>query len=803
MLETITQDELEPEESGEIVEIDHPIHGVFELDVPVGMSDEEIIFEVNNLDLDLALGVPKDGGVGTTDLTFITAHENAASAGLRDGKWYKFNNAAGNNEVNIGAGSVKLTADELARGTMSIGGKEVDFTGGITSEQSDELTKERIASAESIALASLVKVGMNLDKDKVTALTSLIYNVGAGAWAESRAKKFLEAGNIEDFMHEAFSEESGWVHIAGKKSKGLIRRRAAEAERFGHTQVAAEESSPIKDMIVNALEAINPISSAKAGEFKGSVEQDFETQGPRFPSPTRKPEMPTQGADLGPEALRGITPGIKPEITAPPTEGKPTEDEQDLWGILTSTPVRAAITDQIHKFTKFIPGARVIESKDLPQEQISFASEVVAKKIKSGKFTIKYDFDKAGARDVGHGSNVGIPDLRGPAQNLKFFLGAVNIVRHGQRVYLADEYDYNWKLDLRDQSYYEKIGDIFQQYQRFNKGEVGAFSVVDAILERFQSKPGEGMSVRLDMGSAEELGLSEEEFNKIPTLSSYEDAGKRDKRIYKENIGWRPSTTTTVAEGQDNLQGGAGDDTLGTVAEVANTVGEFIGPGADVRDLTNALVRISEGAINLDLSEAGYGVVEALTAALGIAIPGSQKIKAAGQSVGKLLDDAIEGISVESFPKAITKWWRDGETVELFHGTNIKNIKKIKEKGIQPDKDGFSYVSPDPDTGFGYSVMEGGERQFGKVQKTANPEDRVLLRLKVPTKEVNKLFPLAKQSSNRSKALLYGAKAKKDFIAAGGKNTDKGYEGSSRYALTELRHEGTIPPEYIEGVSVK
>ena len=169
---------------------------------------------------------------------------------------------------------------------------------------------------------------------------------------------------------------------------------------------------------------------------------------------------------------------------------------------------------------------------------MNFVANEASKKIKQGNFSFQYDFDKVGAKDVGHSTSTGIPDLRKPEKTFKFFLGAAEIVRHGSKVYIADEYDYNYNLDLRDQGIFDKIGGIFQQYQRFAKGEVGAFAVVDSILERFQSKPGEGMSVRLELGTAESMGLTAEEFDKISTLDSYEE---KNKTINPRNKGWRPT----------------------------------------------------------------------------------------------------------------------------------------------------------------------------------------------------------------------------------------------------------------------
>ena len=103
---------------------------------------------------------------------------------------------------------------------------------------------------------------MHTDTSKVQALTSLIYNVGSGNWAESDAKKALESGNIEDFMHEAFSAEEGFVNANGKVSKGLIRRRADEARLFAENTEGQSDS--FVAMIGDVLSKLSPISTAQA-----------------------------------------------------------------------------------------------------------------------------------------------------------------------------------------------------------------------------------------------------------------------------------------------------------------------------------------------------------------------------------------------------------------------------------------------------------------------------------------------------------------------------------------------------------
>lgn len=289
----------------EVVEYNHPVHGLFEVEVDTGLSDDQIKKVVGNLDLDLLLGLEQvnETDVGVTQMEQIKQFENAAGAGQRDGKWFSFE--VNSNETNVGYGHM-LTSEELSSGFITINDEIVDYRKGLTQDQVESVLKADVQWAQTHAESSLKKVGMEGDEGKLQAVTSLIYNVGSGSWGSSKAKKFLEAGNIEDFMHEAFSEEAGFVNINGEYSRGLARRRKEEAGLFAQANI--NEGSPFSKMISEVLNTINPISTAQAADdpTKGlplptQAESDAATAAaepsskfgtpPVKPTPPRKPEQ--------------------------------------------------------------------------------------------------------------------------------------------------------------------------------------------------------------------------------------------------------------------------------------------------------------------------------------------------------------------------------------------------------------------------------------------------------------------------------------------------------------------------------
>jgi peptidoglycan hydrolase-like protein with peptidoglycan-binding domain len=577
-----------------VVQIEgHPDHGTFEVEVPESMNEKGVMDYVNNgIDLDAELGLPKGTEAATTDVSFITQHENPANVGLRNEKWHMFSSSTGTGEKNLGGGSVKLTPEEIASGIVQIGGEAVDFTQGITQEQSNALTQERVDFAQRIALASLNKAGMQADAGKVTALTSLIYNVGAGAWAGSKAKKFLEAGNMEDFMHEAFSEEAGWVNIKGVKSKGLIRRRATEGELFTRTQVDTADNSG----------GFSFISSAQAHEIENPPENDLVDEVSRARqvlegiSPSRKP---AQGADLGPrfddpiklaqsvlgltvdgingpktkaavkafqedeglekdgvvgpktlKALRGITPGRKPEFAKPEEVDKVsksflesfTEVKPALWGV----PMPASFKTYANHVIGFT-GIMDETTLKTPEKQFLISTVVPALKAGQGKTGLSYTgknpknipFGPEGAKGIGYFADINFsPEIR---ETIKLTLGKADIVRHGNSVMIVNEYDMPMKAKVLAREGFTEaqlrgdgsaLGTLKSLPDRFKyiMNATGDQGKAHRFAELFSAQEGESLSHRYNLGTLEELGLTEDNVKHLQSLEDYEvgkiNAGK-------------------------------------------------------------------------------------------------------------------------------------------------------------------------------------------------------------------------------------------------------------------------------------
>jgi lysozyme len=102
----------------------------------------------------------------------------------------------------------------------------------ITQQEADDLLAEDVGKAAGV-VTRLVKVPLN--QNQFDALTSFVYNCGAGNFQQSTLLRLLNEGAGE----AAADEFPKWVHGGnGATLPGLVRRRAAERSLF-LTEVAA------------------------------------------------------------------------------------------------------------------------------------------------------------------------------------------------------------------------------------------------------------------------------------------------------------------------------------------------------------------------------------------------------------------------------------------------------------------------------------------------------------------------------------------------------------------------------------
>jgi GH24 family phage-related lysozyme (muramidase) len=124
---------------------------------------------------------------------------------------------------------------------------------------------------------------LNLDDNQKAALVSLVYNVGQGAFKNSKAyNEGLKVGNMNVFLEEAFDKDKGFTKITSKSTgekrfnQGLYNRRLEERELFLTAEKQrAEETNPIietpqieKEKLENTPVTKSEIFARRAGVIK-------------------------------------------------------------------------------------------------------------------------------------------------------------------------------------------------------------------------------------------------------------------------------------------------------------------------------------------------------------------------------------------------------------------------------------------------------------------------------------------------------------------------------------------------------
>ena len=100
-----------------------------------------------------------------------------------------------------------------------------DFSAGIDEAQAEELLRQDAAIAEQ---AVLRLINVPLTDCQFDALVSFTYNLGGGALQRSTLRRKINREEHTDVPGQFMR----WVWAGGRKLKGLIRRREAEADLY-------------------------------------------------------------------------------------------------------------------------------------------------------------------------------------------------------------------------------------------------------------------------------------------------------------------------------------------------------------------------------------------------------------------------------------------------------------------------------------------------------------------------------------------------------------------------------------------
>jgi len=132
----------------------------------------------------------------------------------------------------------------IGYGATSIDGRPVQLGDTCTKDAAETLLRHQVLETYAPAVFRLLPMAQKWSPNRIAALVSFTFNLGAGALEESTLRKRLLAG--EDPAKVVSEELPKWVHAGEAVSVGLERRRAAEVALF-----TANVSTPLQQQTVS------------------------------------------------------------------------------------------------------------------------------------------------------------------------------------------------------------------------------------------------------------------------------------------------------------------------------------------------------------------------------------------------------------------------------------------------------------------------------------------------------------------------------------------------------------------------
>ncbi len=185
----------------------------------------------------------------------------------------------------------------------------------ITAAQADDYLREDVYWAED-AVRDHVKVA--LDQHEFDALVSLVFNIGAGAFARSTLLRKLNDGDKAG----AAGEFARWNQAGGKVLPGLVKRRADEAALF------AGDQNPIKKPLEWPFERPEPEKRtmplpAIVAAVLPSIIEAIPRLGKLFGSGSEVAERNIKAAELAVEIVKDATGAVNVQDAAEKVKADP------------------------------------------------------------------------------------------------------------------------------------------------------------------------------------------------------------------------------------------------------------------------------------------------------------------------------------------------------------------------------------------------------------------------------------------------------------------------------------------------
>ena len=171
-----------------------------------------------------------------------------------------------------------------------------------------------------------------------------------------------------------------------------------------------------------------------------------------------------------------------------------------------------------------------ILEKDEFELQKEIATQNVNRGLQMGSY--KHFTDEGGSK---MSYQMETPKFDTAGQSLQYLLGQHKYVRKGNDLLTADEYDYGeiGPDAIKNQSFVDRVKYVYDKFEDYRAGKIKDYGFAHHLAEAFGATPGEGASVRINLGNYKDLGVDPKMFNNLPTIEDYE-------KEYEHRITKRP-----------------------------------------------------------------------------------------------------------------------------------------------------------------------------------------------------------------------------------------------------------------------
>jgi len=194
----------------------------------------------------------------------------------------------------------------------------------------------------------------------------------------------------------------------------------------------------------------------------------------------------------------------------------------DMWnkldekGVLDAPAPGMYLRGLLENFNPFDPSTAT--ERILPEAEATTLRDIVKDKVKKGGAGLSYSDFKTydeGAQQLGY--KAGIADLTDPRESLRMLLGRADITKDEEgNLYVEDVFDFNAPEDEKNASMWDRVK---MAYNDITEKDMSLYGATHRIGELFA----EPIPVKIKVGSAEELGLSDKQLKKIPMYREYVD----------------------------------------------------------------------------------------------------------------------------------------------------------------------------------------------------------------------------------------------------------------------------------------